>query len=182
MLQELVGLAGCNSQSAVMGPLLAATIAGAALSSAESTTNTFNNDLAAWIIQIGIDTPTANARTYRTRLLGDTPNSIYAGSLNWAAQRGTVQNLLIAITETSMVLNMVTALYYKKNPALDSTAMLLPQAAVCPICQAGVARNPYPSVAAIYDMGRWPAHPGCIHHAIGDAKFAGDCASVWHGE
>jgi hypothetical protein len=182
-LGELVGQAGCHGSAPEVGESVQRTIDQAAQVSAEQIAESFNSRLARAILEIADETPTANYRTYRSRLFGDTPNSIYPGLSNWASQDGEYHNALIATTETSSAINRITELFFKRNPDLDGPAKLSPDAAQCEICQAGVAGNPYPTMRAVYQAGDWPAHPGCIHYpeSIGRV-MTDDCGNVWKGE
>jgi len=182
-LGELVGQAGCRSSEPTPGERVQKSIHQAAVTSAGQIADSFNNRLARQILDIGDETPTANYRTYRSRLFGDTPNSIYPGLANWASQDGEQHMALISTTETSSAINAITELFFKRNPDLDGPAKLAPDAAQCEICQAGVAGNPYPSMRAVYQAGDWPAHPGCVHYPESIARvMADDCSQVWKGE
>jgi len=180
-LQDLAVRHGCRANQVDVGGRVTETVERAAADSAASIVNTYNYDLARAILQIGEATPTANYRTYRTRLLGDTPNSIYAGLDNWGSQAGTRKMVQIATTETNTAINMITQQFYRRNSELDGQAFLLPLTAACPICQAGVDGNPYRSVRAVYQAGPWPAHPECVHYPKVQTAQAGDCSEMWLG-
>lgn len=181
-LRNLAGHAGCSGSAVEIGEDLQAAIDEAALASAESVANTWNYDLSQEILDVGRATPTANYRTYRSRLFGDTPNSIYPGMANWATAHGWPKMRQIARTETGTAINLATELFFQRNPQLDGQAEVRPAAAKCPVCMDGVAGNPYPSVRAAYRANGWPAHPGCVHYVetIGRV-MAEDCADVWKG-
>lgn len=181
-VQSLLSSVGCGGSPVEVSRPSRGALAEASRMSAGSIANTYNYDLARAILSIGAATPTANYRTYRSRLFGDTANSIYPGLRNWAAQRAELKAPQIGRTETGNTVNAAIELFYSNNPQLDAQAELRPLQAVCPICQAAVANNPYPNVEAVYAAGNWPAHIGCIHYPqLTGRIMARDCAEVWRG-
>lgn len=174
---------GCGSRPAALGEKIRDTIRDAALKSAESIANTFNRDLANAVLSIGGSTPRANYRTYRTRLFGDTPNSIYPGFANWATRRGLWKGIQISVNETSMAINRGTELFFRRNPELQARGEVKPLTYHCEVCERGVKGNPYDTVEAAYAAGPWPAHVNCAHYVEAKPRqLAPDCSEVWRGE
>lgn len=179
---NLVGRHGCGGAQVTVGDKVRSVVRDAARESAGSIANTWNYDLAQAILAIGRQAPRANLRTYRSRLFGDTPNSIHAGFDNWASNRGIQKMAQIWTTETGQAINASTELFYRRNPRLDGQARIIPQAAGCPVCQGLVAGNPYQSARAAYAAGDLPVHPGCVHTVEPGRVLAEDCSEVWRGE
>jgi hypothetical protein len=172
---------GCGSRPAALSRRVADAVRRAANESARMIANTFNYDLAKAIARIGDETPPANYNTYKARLFGGGRRSRYHTD-NWASNRGIQKMIQIAVSETASAINGATEAFYKNNKDLAGKVELMPVQAVCPVCQRGVAGNPYKTIADLYSVSAWPAHPNCVHYAkVTPAKLAPDCAGVWRG-
>lgn len=179
---QLLSRHGSGSVPVVLSAELIETIRQAAKDSAASITRTYNLALATAILTIGAEYPDAVYEDYRNLLLGDTPFSNGPGMANWASQQGVWKMKQIAMIETAMAINLAIELFYENNPDLDGQAELLPYFASCPVCQAGIDRNPYPSASSAYNAGPWPAHVGCIHYVdLITPRMAADSGELWRG-
>lgn len=184
-LQQYAGRYGCNGAQVRLSPDVRRGLAQAAIESARTIVNTFNYELARQIVAIGADTPRANYRTYRSRLFGDTPNSIYAGSRNWASGREVERAVVISRTETTRSIDFANGRFFDQNRELVGRAEVRPRQASCEVCQAAVAGNPYESIDDARDasqVGGWPAHVRCIHYVEPiEVRQVDDCAELWLG-
>ncbi len=169
---------GCTGRAVgpVAGPELTA-IRERADWAATSITGTYNLNLAKEIIRIGADTPTANRNTYAFRL--------FKASDSWDALYWQRKQTEVAQVETMTMINAATADFYVRNgDMLQPTANVIPQMAVCPICQAMVDGNPWPSVDEVYRQFDVPPHLNCPHYvdATPDRRLTADeCRQLWVG-
>lgn len=169
---------GCTDRAIVptAGPELSA-IRERADFAAESITGTYNFNLAKEILRIGEDTPKANRNVYAFRLFkaGDSWDKLY-----WDRKKTEV-----AQVETMTMINASTADFYARNgDLLQPEANVIPQLAVCPICQAMIDGNPWPSVDEVYRQFDVPPHLNCPHYveAVATRRLSLDeCRQLWVG-
>ncbi len=173
---------GSGSVPVLLSDDLVATIDEAAHESANSIIDTFALALAREIVRLGKLDPAPTYRDYRRALFGEAVDIGTVSAATWAAERARYKIPQIGRTETAVTVNLAVQLFYQRNSDLDGLAELLPYSAACPICEAGVAANPYPDLGAVEQAGPWPAHPFCIHYpAVVAPRLAADSGSLWAG-
>ena len=170
---------GCGGQKAVVpaaGPELSA-IRDRADWAAESVANTYNVGLADALIDIGKAVPTANRHVYAHRLFNKNDS--------WDSKYWKNKATEIAQVETMTMIAAGTKDFYARNgDAVRAEAQVVPHSAVCPICVALVAGNPYKSIEAIYAESDLPVHNGCPHFAESmppKRLTQKECEMLWAG-
>jgi len=159
---------GCPGRSARVGngPVLTE-LNEMSASDAQSIVNTFNYDMAIAIANIRQTTPTANRVTYRARLR------------KWMAKRAGWKNNQIAIWTENSTRARAQQDFYRMNGTLGA-ATLLPQKAICPVCQGWINRGEVPLQVAINNPA--PYHNNCPHLWDINPEKAANCALLWMGE
>ena len=163
-------LVGCPGRSAMLrnGPILSDLNAMSA-ADAEGIVNTYNYDLAAAIIKIRSETPTANRYTYSARL-----GKWYGARASWKDQQ-------IALYTESSARTKAQQDFYDLNGGRMGSTVLEPASAVCPVCQGWINRGEVPLRVALNNPGSF--HPNCPHFwSINpDQVPQEDCPLVWMG-
>ena len=133
---------------------------------AKSIVNTYNHDLAASIINIKKQTPTANRNTYISRLQ------------DWELARQSHKAPAIAeYTEVTARAQAQQDFYRLNN--LGGFAKLMPRTAVCPICQGWINRGKVPMKIAQNNPP--PYHLKCPHLWETEPERVDDCRELWVG-
>jgi len=136
---------------------------------AASIANTFNYDVAIAIENIGIEVPTANRNVYVKRLS------------EWEARRDRWKSAQIAQYAEGTARSLAQADFAEFND-LEGYAVLLPKAAVCPVCIGWVKRGQVPLKVAMNNPSSF--HPMCPHiwetRAGQVPKLA--CPDLWMGD
>ena len=160
---------GCNKRGRLgNGPILSA-LNDASKVDAASVVNTFNYYLAAAIIRIHDEVPTANRFVYAKRLADWAPTY-------WAWKQPQIDQMTAGTARAKAQQD-----FYDHNGHFGS-ARLLPTTAVCPVCQGWVRRGVVPlRVAQQYPP---PYHPNCPHYwdTRPDKVAKEDCQNLWMGE
>jgi hypothetical protein len=162
-----VGCAGRRGQLR-NGPLLSA-LNDTAKGHAASIVNTYNYDLALFILNVGRQTPTANRFVYAKR---------YA---DWYTARSQWKDPQIGLMSMQVARTRAQQDFINQNGRMGS-ARLLPTTAVCPVCQGWINRGRVPLNVAMNNPG--PFHQGCPHYwAIESGRIPRDqCPDLWMGE
>ena len=161
---------GCNRRARLSnGPILSALNADCE-TDAESVVNTFNYYLAAAIIRIHDEVPTANRNVYAARLAAWTPQY-------WGWKQPQIDQMTDGTARAKAQQD-----FYQYNGSGFGTARLLPTTAVCPVCQGWIARGVVPLRVA--QSNPPPYHPGCPHYwsTRPDKVAREDCPNLWMGE
>ena len=161
---------GCNSRRGRLaeGPILSA-LNDTSRTDAQSVVNTFNYYLAAAIIRIHDEVPTANRYVYARRLAAWAPTY-------WSWKQPQIDQMTDGTARAKAQQD-----FYARNGHFGS-ARLLPTTAVCPVCQGWIARGIVPlRVAQQYPP---PYHPNCPHYwsTRPDKIAKEDCQNLWMGE
>jgi hypothetical protein len=164
------GRVGCGGRRGrlVNGPALS-DLNDMSITDAASIVNTYNYDLAAAILAIASDTPTANRNTYVKRL----------GA--WEAKRREWKRGQIAQFTENSARSQAQQDFYRLNN-IGGVAELQPESAECPVCQGWVQRGEVPLRVA--ENNPPPYHQNCPHSwACNPDKVAKDeCRDLWMGE
>lgn len=162
-------LAGCRSRrgSLTAGPALSE-LNDLYRQHALGIVNTYNYDLAGAIIAIGSETPTANRHVYARRLAG------------WEGQRGKWKTSQVAQSTVGHARAMAQRDFQRFND-IQGSAVLRPEAAVCPVCIGWVERGQVPVEVALNHPP--PYHPNCPHlwRVNPDQVVPADCRNLWMG-
>lgn len=128
--------------------------------------HTYNYELAKEIAHIGEEREEEKADLYALLLFG-------VGGWWWTRRQW--KDVQIGTWETWRRINQALGDFYDRNELPISEAMVLPHGAVCAICQALVAGNPYPPEQVTWLCGQLPAHVNCPHyvHTIVAGKAKG---------
>lgn len=137
---------------------------------AESIISTYNYDLASAIRHIASQTPTANRRTYASRLS------------TWEQKRATWKQRQVAQFTDGSARSQAQRDFYRLNNIEQGTAELAPDTAVCPICQGWIDRGSVP--IAVAQNNPPPYHVNCPHTWVTypDRVPAEFCQDLWMGE
>lgn len=144
-------------------------LSNAASGDAESIINTYNFDLSGAIINIAAETPNANRNTYVKRL-GD-----------WEEKRNAWKSEQIAGYTEGMARSIAQQDFFRFNN-IGGTAELMPDQAVCPICQGWINRGEVSLREA--ENNPPPYHNGCPHlwETYPEQVPDGECVDLWMGE
>lgn len=136
---------------------------------AESVVNTFNYDLAAAIIRIRSEVPTANRFVYAKRLQ------------DWNASRNAWKQGQIALNTEGTARAKAQQDFYRENGRFG-VAVLEPRTAVCPICEGWIKRGEVP--LSVAQNNPPPYHPNCPHtwRTVPDKVSEEQCPMLWMGE
>ena len=136
---------------------------------AASIVNTYNYDLAAAILNIAAETPTANRHVYARRLSA------------WEAKRSQWKGPQIAQHTEGSARSMAQRDFHTIN-AIEGFAVLRPTDAVCPVCIGWIKRGQVPLRVA--QNSPPPYHPNCPHlWETRPGKVAKlECPNLWMGE
>ena len=160
---------GCSRRGNLRnGPILSA-LNETSKTDAASIVNTFNYYLAAAIIRIKEEVPTANRYTYAKRL------AVWAPTY-WAWKQPQIDQMTDGTARAKAQTD-----FYQHNGHFG-TARLLPTTAVCPVCLGWIARGIVPlRIALQYPP---PYHPNCPHYwsTRPDKVAKEDCQMLWMGE
>ena len=161
---------GCPGRQGVLGegPALSELNA-LCVDDAESIANTYNYYMANAIRAIRDETPTANRHIYATRLQT-------WGDGYWDWKQGQIDQY------TDGTARALALQDFYRNNGQFGTAILLPETAVCPVCQGWLDRGEVPLRVATNNPP--PYHVNCPHYWLTDPdKIAReDCPLLWMGE
>lgn len=161
---------GCSGRRGHLrnGPLLSA-LNDKAREHAASIVNTYNYDLALFILNVGRQTPTANRFVYAKRYR------------DWAAARASWKTPQINLMSMTWARTKAQQDFVDQN-GRRGTAQLTPRTAVCPICQGWINRGRVPINVAMNNPP--PYHQGCPHvWSLDSGKVLRDqCVDLWMGE
>lgn len=161
---------GCSGRHGQLrnGPLLSA-LNDTAKEHAASIVNTYNYDLALFILNVGRETPTANRFTYAARYRV------------WAAARSSWKNTQINMMSVTWARTKAQKDFTDMN-GRQGSARLSPTTAVCPICQGWIARGAVPLHIALNNAP--PYHINCPHvWSIESGRIPREqCPDLWMGE
>ncbi|KPK84255.1 MAG: hypothetical protein AMJ81_06065, partial [Phycisphaerae bacterium SM23_33] len=140
---------GCNSRAGHLrnGPILSE-LAEMCARDATSIVNTYNYDLAAAIVNIRSEVPTANRHVYAKRLQV------------WEAKRAGWKDQQIALYTENSARALAQQHFFQYN-GHGGSAQLQPKEAVCPVCRGWVARGETPLNVAQNNPP--PYHVNCPH-------------------
>jgi hypothetical protein len=136
---------------------------------AVSIVNTYNYDLAAAIVTIRSETPTANRDTYAARLRA------------WDEKRSEWKAPQIAEYTEGWARSLAQQYFRLQNTAIG-VARLEPTSAMCPVCSGWIARGEVPLREALNHPP--PYHVNCPHIWIIEYEMVaqGECQFLWMGE
>ena len=161
---------GCASRRGQLrnGPLLTA-LNDKAKEDASSIVNTYNYDLALFIMNVGREAPSANRFTYAKRYR------------DWSASRSSWKNQQVNLMSMTWARTKAQQDFMDQNGRMG-TARLWPRDAVCPICQGWIARGTVPTNVALNNPP--PYHVACPHvWSISSGTIPRDqCPDLWMGE
>jgi len=168
-LEMMAERVGCKRRAHLgEGPILAM-LNEQASEWAKGIVNTYNYDLAQAIVAISKQTPTANRHVYAARLRA------------WEQAREKWKLPQIAAYTSGWARARAQEDFRRYNGVMGS-AELVPKSAVCPVCQAIIARGRIPLRVALNDSP--PYHPNCPHRwsIFADKITEQECALLWMGE
>jgi hypothetical protein len=162
-----VGCPGCSGRLE-NGPILSELNAMCA-EEAAGIVNTYNYDLAASVLNIAAEVPTANRYVYAKRLQA------------WEGKRSAWKAPQIAEYTEGTARSKAQQDFYTLNN-IGGVAELMPKSAVCPVCIGWVERGEVPLREAENNPGPW--HPNCPHlwQTSPDRVAREECPLLWMGE
>ena len=138
-------------------------------------TGTYNRDLRNAIDGIIADWLEAHDGSFK----GLNRNVVSARVRAWDEERGIWKALQISTTEMGVVDDRAVLKFAELN-STGGRARVVPEAAVCNLCQSYVAMGWVPLTRAVAFFSL-PVHPGCPHLLETDLEGVPDCADLWRG-
>ena len=159
---------GCTGQGRLGNNPTLTELSDQARADAENIVNTYNFDLAAAIVQIRKDAPRANRNTYAKRLA------------EWEKKRNAWKSQQIAEWTEGIARVKAQQDFYRFNN-LDGVGEVVPETAVCPVCQGWIKRGRIPLREILNNPP--PYHIGCPHYIKTEAEKipTGECDQIWLG-
>lgn len=168
-LTQQAALAGCpGRRGALVNGAILSQLNDMCIRDAKSISNTYNYDVAAAIVAIRSDAPTANRHVYAFRLR------------KWEAKRAKWKMPQIMQYTDSSARSLAQQHFYAYND-IQGVAILQPRSAVCPVCMGWVARGEVPLPVAMADPP--PYHINCPHKFVTFPNRVAklECPNLWMG-